>query len=376
MLKRGPADLHASSGSRERARSLYPPGASTHRSRVAAGGTVELSALSARSGERESVQAQPPPTGAPGAEKAMTVTIKPPVYVSKLVELHHVDCFDWLQDREPNSVHAVVTDPPYGLIEYEQSNLDKLKEGRGGVWRLPPALDGYTRSPLPRFTVQTPEELALISKFFGEWAKLLIRVLVPGAHMLVAANPLLSTRVYSAILAAGFESRGEFIRLVTTLRGGDRPKGAEREFPGVTVMPKSNFEPWGIFRKRCEGRVSENLRRWKTGGFRRIGDDLPFGDVFKCPPAGPSEREISKHPTLKPQKLMRHLVRAVLPLCEGVVLDTFAGSGSTLAAAEANGYRAIGLERNAQYVTEAAGAIPGLAGLVVPSNGESQRGLF
>ena len=28
------------------------------------------------------------------------------------------DCLTWLDKRSPNSVHAVVTDPPYGLIEY------------------------------------------------------------------------------------------------------------------------------------------------------------------------------------------------------------------------------------------------------------------
>jgi len=253
-----------------------------------------------------------------------------------------------------------VTDPPYGLIEYEQSHLDKMKNGRGGVWRLPPTLGGYKRSPLPRFTVQTSEELTLMSQFFGEWARLLMRVMVPGAHLTVATNPLLSTRVYQAIIDSGFEARGEFIRLVTTLRGGDRPKGSEKEFPDVTVMPKSNFEPWGIFRKPLEGTVAANLRRWKTGGFRRVGDDQPFGDVFKCPPASDEERKLAGHPTLKPQKLMRHLVRAVLPLGEGVILDTFAGSGSTLAAAEAVGVRAIGIERNQEYATNAAHAIPRL----------------
>lgn len=237
----------------------------------------------------------------------------------------------------------------------------KMKNGRGGVWRIPPKLDGYTRSPLPRFTVQTPDDLALMSRFFREWARLAHRVLVPGGHIFIATNPLLSTRLYSAIQEGGFEQRGEFIRLVVTLRGGDRPKGAEREFPDVTVMPKSGFEPWGVFRKPIEGRVSDNLRRWKAGGLRRVGETQPFGDVFRCPPASKEERGLAPHPSLKPQLLLRHLVRASLPLGEGVVLDTFAGSGSTLAAAQAVGYRAIGLEKNHEYVTLAAEAIPRLA---------------
>lgn len=285
------------------------------------------------------------------------------MYATERVQLYRVDCFDWLRRREPNSIHAVVTDPPYGFIEYHQSHLEKMKTGHGGVWRIPPSLDGYTRSPLPRFTVQTPEELAVMTAFFAEWSSLVSRVLVPGGHVLIATNPLLSTRLYSAILTAGFEQRGEFIRLVTTLRGGDRPKGADEEFPDVTVIPKSYFEPWGIFRKPCEGRVADNLRKWKAGGLRRIGEDQPFGDVFRCPPASQEERRLANHPSLKPQRLMRHLVRASLPLGEGVVFDAFAGSGSTLAAAEAVGYRAIGLEKNPEYAALGAKAIPLLARL-------------
>src|SRR5688572_22472012 len=88
------------------------------------------------------------------------------VYRTDLVELYQTDCFDWLRTRAENSIHAIVTDPPYGLIEYEESNLKKLEAGRGGVWRIPPKLGGYQRAPLPRFTVQTHEELEAMTVFF------------------------------------------------------------------------------------------------------------------------------------------------------------------------------------------------------------------
>ena len=190
-----------------------------------------------------------------------------PVFSTTLVELLEVDCFDWLRAREPSSIQAIVTDPPYSLTEFTDAHLEKRRNGKGGIWRLPPKLeDGYRRAPLPRFTVQTDEDLEALRVFFEQFAKLAYDVLVPGGHLVLSTNPLLATRVYSAILSAGFESRGEFIRLVTTLRGGDRPKGAEGEFRGVTVMPKSRYEPWGIFRKPVEGTVAANLRKWKTGG--------------------------------------------------------------------------------------------------------------
>ena len=69
------------------------------------------------------------------------------------------DTINWLSDLPPNSIHAVVTDPPYGLIEYAEKNHQKLRAGRGGVWRIPPSFDGAKRQPLPRFT-QQPGNLA------------------------------------------------------------------------------------------------------------------------------------------------------------------------------------------------------------------------
>jgi site-specific DNA-methyltransferase (adenine-specific) len=187
--------------------------------------------------------------------------------------------------------------------------------------------------------------------------------------LFIATNPLLSHLVYVPLIEAGFEKRGEIIRLVQTLRGGDRPKNAHREFADITVMPRSCWEPWGLFRKPCEGRVQDNLRRWKTGGLRRVSPHEPFSDVIRSAPTRPDERAIAPHPSLKPQSFMRQIVRAALPLGIGVVLDPFMGAGSTIAAAAAVGYRAIGIESDSEYFTIAQRAIPKLARL--SANGAS-----
>ena len=55
------------------------------------------------------------------------------------------------------------------------------------------------------------------------------------------------------------------------------------------------------------------------------------------------------HPTVKPLKLMEYLIRMVTPR-GGVVLDPFAGSGSTLVAAKANGFGYVGVELTEEYV--------------------------
>lgn len=277
--------------------------------------------------------------------------------------LIHGDCLAWLAAREPGSIHAVVTDPPYGLREFTEVEKQKLRAGRGGVWRIPPALGGCQRRPLPRFTTLTAAEQEAMRGFFRDFAARALRVLVPGGHVFIAANPLVSHLVYLPLLEAGFEKRGEIIRLVQTLRGGDRPKNAHREFADVTVMPRAGWEPWGLFRKPCEGRVHDNLRRYGTGGLRRESAARPFTDVIPCGPTRPAERAIADHPSLKPQGFMRQIVRAALPLGRGIVLDPFMGGGSTLAAAEFCGYDSIGVELDPQYYAAACAAVPRLARL-------------
>lgn len=282
-------------------------------------------------------------------------------------ELVLSDAIQWMAERDENSVHAILTDPPYGLIEFDETHHRKLREGKGGGnWRVPPSLNGVKRRPLPRFTVLTAKDRERLNTFFKAFAFQAQRILVPGGHLVIASNPLVSTTTFFAVESAGLEKRGEFVRVVKTLRGGDRPKNFEDEFDGVSVMPRSNWEPWGLFRKPISERnVALNLRKWGTGGFARTTDNDPFNDLFTCPPARGEERQIADHPSLKPQKLMRHLARAVLPLGKGVILDPFAGSGSTLAAASALGLKAIGIERDPLYYKLAEAAIPKLAALKV-----------
>ena len=293
------------------------------------------------------------------AERSEKQPWREPVRFGKVM-LFHADCFEWLEHLSDHSIHAVVTDPPYGLHEYTPEQQAKLRNGKGGVWRIPPSFDGHVRSPLPRFTTLTPGQLEYIRTFFTLWARILTPKLVPGAHVVVASNPLLSYIVSGALAEAGLERRGEVIRLTMTMRGGDRPKSAHEVFPEISVMPRSMWEPWVLYRRPIEGRVQDNLRKWGTGGLRRPSRDKPFGDVIESAPTRSGERELAPHPSLKPQAFLRKIVRAILPLGRGVVLDPFAGAGSTLAAAEALGYDSIGVEKDEYFFDMACKAIPRL----------------
>jgi site-specific DNA-methyltransferase (adenine-specific) len=275
------------------------------------------------------------------------------------------DCMAWLARLPESSLHAIVTDPPYGVKEYEETQLAKRLEQRRGIWRIPPAFDGHQRAPLPRFAALSDKERRALEEFFVAWASLAVRALRPGGHAIIASNTLLSQLTFSAFVKGGFEFRGQIIRVVRTLRGGDRPKNAEDEFAEVCTLPRSNFEPWALLRKPLPPKmtVSDCLREYQTGALRRSPNGSPFNDLIPSGRTPQRERAIADHPSLKPQALMRQLVYAVLPLGVGIVADPFMGSGATVAAAEALGLSALGVERNPDYYRMSLNAIPRLAAL-------------
>jgi len=101
-------------------------------------------------------------------------------------------------------------------------------------------------------------------------------------------------------------------------------------------------------------------------------DSGTYSRFFILPKADRAEREpiitpdghdraarFTTHPTVKPLDLMRHLVRLVTPP-GGLVLDPFLGSGTTAIAAEMEGFRWLGIEREAEYVAIAEARLNGV----------------
>lgn len=101
--------------------------------------------------------------------------------------------------------------------------------------------------------------------------------------------------------------------------------------------------------------VAKPSRREKNAGTdmsqaKAIGARPKSGDMTgKFPDHDQRERVGNFHPTVKPIKLMRYLIRMITPK-GGVVLDPFTGSGTTGVAALQEGMRFLGVEREADYV--------------------------
>ena len=107
----------------------------------------------------------------------------------------------------------------------------------------------------------------------------------------------------------------------------------------------------GGLRMTALGRMNDDAWKPKETVMPGYGDTGSAARFFYCAKADAAERRNSKHPTVKPVALMRYLVRLVCP-AGGVVLDPFAGSGTTIEAARLEHCRAIGIEREAEYCAD------------------------
>src|SRR5229473_1232891 len=101
-----------------------------------------------------------------GSKLGLDYSAKP---IGKCIIIH-ADSFEWMSRIPENSIHGIVTDPPYGVKEYEFDQLEKRANGNGGIWRIPPSFDGSTRQPLPRFPALNQKERDLLSRFFARWS--------------------------------------------------------------------------------------------------------------------------------------------------------------------------------------------------------------
>ena len=124
------------------------------------------------------------------------------------------------------------------------------------------------------------------------------------------------------------------------------------------------LESFAAFGERTSGKESEHGHVRSTDKFRGVyspfsgqmtahgalyGDSGSAARFFFCAKASQADRgHGNTHPTVKPTELMRWLVKLISPN-PGVILDPFAGSGTTLQVAVDLGHRAVGCELSSEY---------------------------
>jgi len=318
------------------------------------------------------------------------------------VRLLEGDCLEVLGALEPESVDAIITDPPYAIGfkgEHWDSTAIREAAAKAGHERLSPneAFEAWCRI----------------------WAGECRAAMKPGAFLAAFGSPRTYHRLACGVEDAGLELRDTLIWLHA------EGMSKSRRYPGgrATAL-KPAFEPIVLARRPLEGTTAQTIARHGTGALNAeacqvhgrhpanvlLGHDPGCGDgecaagcpvaeadrcaaegrgrlapsrFLYCPKASRFERDAgcerlprrsldlfpdanaaasrsadarNPHPTVKPLELMRWLVR-LLCFEGGLVLDPFCGSGTTGAAAAIEGRRFIGIEFEPAYAEIAAARI-------------------
>lgn len=310
------------------------------------------------------------------------------------VRLLEGDCLEMLGTLEPESVDAIITDPPYGIgFQHERWDSAAIREA----------------------AAQAGHDRAGPGEAFEAWCRIWAigcrRVMKPGAFLAAFGSPRTYHRLACGVEDAGLEIRDALMWLYS------EGMSKSRHYPGgrsTTLKPA--YEPIVLARRGLDGTTTETIARHGTGALGAeeckiegrhpanviLGHDrscegercatgcpvaaadacaregrsrLEPSRFLYCPKASRAERDAgcetlprrtldlfpnaeggkkpsearNSHPTVKPLALMRWLVRLLSPP-GGLVLDPTVGSGTTGAAALLEGRRFIGIELEPAYM--------------------------
>lgn len=321
-------------------------------------------------------------------------------------ELHLGDCLEVLKTMPDNSVDAVVCDPPYGLSfmgrkwDYDVPSVevwaDCLRVLKPGGHLLAFAGTRTQHRMAVRIEDAGFEIRDMIAWVYGSGFPKSLDVSKAIDKAAGAVREVIGQRTTGIGTGGGSTPvMGDGNRDITA-----PATEAARQWQGWGTALKPALEPITVARKPLVGTVAENVLQYGTGAMNidgcRVGSEStrrPVGKplnggaygsdrndretldaiggsdsgrwpanlihdgsqevlarFFYCAKANKRDRgEGNDHPTVKPADLMAYLCRLVTPP-GGVVLDPFMGSGSTGKAAVREGFRFIGIEREAEYL--------------------------
>ena len=284
----------------------------------------------------------------------------PPKMSRADIRLMRGDCLIRMPEIESESVHLIVTDPPYFLdglgTDWRKGN-DKTPRGTGAVGGLPIGM---------KFDPRQGKEL---QSFIESAGALMIDVLAPGGFAAVFSQPRLSHRMAVGLEDAGFEIRDMFAwrytkraqfkafsmnhfvdRMDISAHEKARMKG---KLDGrKTPQLRPQFESIILAQKPRKGTFVENWMRYETGLIdpnASLDGKVP-ATVMTVEKPDKSDR--NDHLTVKPVLLIEHLIN-LFSLPGQVVLDPFLGSGTTVIAAHRTGRACIGIEINDEIFDKA-----------------------
>ena len=257
----------------------------------------------------------------------------------------------------PETVHLVVTDPPYfldGLDSGWRKGGPAAPKGTGAVGGLPIGM---------KFD---PRQGRNLQDFIGEVAARLLPAMCPGAFALVFSQPRLAPRMAVGLEDAGFEIRDLYAWRFTRraqfkaftmdhfVDRMDRPAKEKAEIKRSlggrrTPQLRPQFEAMILAQRPKAG---THVRNWLSYGTGLIDptarlDGMAPSTVMTV--EKPHREHFNGHLTVKPLQLIEHLIQ-LFSTPGQTVLDPFIGSGTTALAARRTARACIGVEINPAYL--------------------------
>ena len=286
-----------------------------------------------------------------------------PLPLNQVMEGDSVTC---VKDLPPSSVHLILSDIPYGIgaehwdVLHDNTNAAYLgsspaQEKAGAIFRK-------RGKPINGWSEADREIPKQYYDWCSTWAAEWFRVLKPGGTVFIFAGRRFSHRCICALEDAGFSfkdmlswvrshapHRAQRVSAVFARRGDEI---SSKEWKGWRVGNlRPSFEPVLWFTKpyKIGTTIADNALNHGVGPYNEeafLRYVQSPGNILDC---GFGQGEGGLHPTQKPVRLMQALIELTTRPGQ-IVLDPFAGSGSTLVAARSLQRRFIGYELEPRYV--------------------------
>ena len=284
----------------------------------------------------------------------------------------NADCIEHLKTIEDNYFDSVVTDPPYHLTSIAKrfTNSTEAKYGKDGSFqRLSKGFVGHEWDG---------GDIAFTTDLWKE----IYRTIKPGSVLLAFA----ATRNYHRMATAIEDSGFEIFDMINWIYGSGFPKRKNLLKPAhepIVMARKGVNKELNLDECRVPVDKTDNPNNWHSNRTKQIYDNTEnifklgmknisskqndkgrwpanvihdgleedWSKYFYCSKASKKEKDDTNHPTVKPIDLMRYLVKLVTPK-DGLVLDPFAGTGTTGEACILEGRNYYLIEKTKEYISD------------------------